>query len=35
MNEIILLRLLRSQLRLRLEMASLGIVETSFLSALA
>ena len=32
---VILLRLLRSQLRLRLEMATLGIVETSFPSALA
>ena len=31
----ILLRLLRSQLRLCLEMAALGIVETSFPSALA
>ena len=31
----ILLRLLRSQLRLCLEMATLGIVETSFPSALA
>ena len=34
-NACILLRLLRSQLRLRLEMATLGIVETSFPSALA
>ena len=32
---VILLRLLRSQLRLCLEMATLGIVETSFPSALA